>query len=350
MTDSYKDAKLNRYACDKGNSPMEKAIFILNDTVRDVIYPPDIYEAIASRVTVVEGRYTAAAIQEDLSLLADITMIFSGWGCSRMDADFLAHAPRLKAVFYGAGSIRGFATPAFWERDIVVTNAVSANAEPVAYFTFAQIIMGLKGAWHHMNLGNNYADKKHCFPGITGGTVGIISLGHIGRRVCDLLRPLNLRILINDPFLSSEDAQAVGGELCDLESLFQQSDVVSLHTPLLDETRGMLAGEHFAMMKPHSTFINTARGAVIREDELIAVLQARQDIIAVLDVTYPEPPAPDSPLRTLANVILTPHIAGAIGAGEIREFGELMLAELDRYLAGAPLQHRITEAQFQHMA
>jgi phosphoglycerate dehydrogenase-like enzyme len=168
--------------------------------------------------------------------------------------------------------------------------------------------------------------------------------------VCELLRPLNIKLLVYDPFATEEDARAIGGELCDLDTIFTVSDVVSLHTPLLDETRGMITGKHFEQMKPDSTFINTARGAVIREDEMIDVLRKRKDIVAVLDVTYPEPPVDDSVLWTLPNVVLTPHIAGATGSGEIREFGVLMLAELDRYLNGLPLQHQITEEQFVRMA
>jgi len=97
-------------------------------------------------------------------------------------------------------------------------------------------------------------------------------------------------------------------------------------------------------------FINTARGAIIREDEMSTVLQKRPDIMAMLDVTYPEPPVAESPLRTLPNVILTPHIAGAIGSGEIREFGVTMSAELKRYLSGEPLMWQVTHDKFIHMA
>lgn len=329
---------------------MDKAIFILNDHIRNIVYPPDIYNAIKACVTVVETHYTADSIQENLAVLEDVTILFSGWGCPRLDSTFLDHAPNLKAVFYGAGSVRGFVTPAFWERDIVLCNTASINAEPVAYFTFSQILLGIKGGWHHVRLSEDYQDKKRVFSGINGGTVGIISLGYIGRRVCELLRELNLKLLIYDPFVTEDEAQSLGGECCDLETIFRECDVVSLHTPLLDETRGMIQGLHFELMKPHSVFINTARGAIINEDEMIGVLQDRRDIMAILDVTYPEPPVADSALRTLPNVVLTPHIAGAVGSGEIREFGVTMLAELEHYLSGQPLQWQVTYDKFNHMA
>lgn len=329
---------------------MNKAIFILNEHHHHVIYPPDVLESIKAQVAIVEPFYTKESIQDNLSVLEDVTILFSGWGCPTLDATFLAHAPNLKAVFYGAGSVRGFVTPEFWERDIVLSNSASINAEPVAYYTFSQIIFGLKGGWHHVRYGEAYRDKKQDFSGIHGSTVGIISLGYIGRRMCEFLRQLNIRVLIYDPFVTEDEARNLGGERCDLETIFRESDVVSLHTPLLDETRGMLQGKHFELMKPNSVFINTARGAIICEDEMIAVLQARGDIIALLDVTYPEPPVDDSPLRTLPNVVLTPHIAGAIGSGEIREFGVAMSAELTRYLSGEPLMWQVTYDKFIHMA
>ena len=127
-----------------------------------------------------------------------------------------------------------------------------------------------------------------------------------------------------------------------LEAIFRQADVVSLHTPWLTETVGMIKGEHFAMMKPNSTFINTARGAVVREDELIAILQQRPDLWAVLDVVYPEPPAPDNPLLTLPNVILTPHIAGSMDA-ECRRMGQYVIADLKNFLAGQALIWEINQ-------
>jgi phosphoglycerate dehydrogenase-like enzyme len=93
-------------------------------------------------------------------------------------------------------------------------------------------------------------------------------------------------------------------------------------------------------MKPGASFINTARGAVVNEADLIAVLREREDLFAVLDVTYPEPPAPDSPLFDLPNVLLTPHIAGSLN-NECRRMGRTMVEELGRWLRGEPLRYRV---------
>ena len=104
----------------------------------------------------------------------------------------------------------------------------------------------------------------------------------------------------------------------------------------------MITGRHLAMMKEGATFINTARGAVVREKEMIEVLTQRPDLTAVLDVTDPEPPELDSPLTKLPNVILTPHIAGSAGP-ECQRLGYYMLQEFQRYLAGEPLKFGITK-------
>ncbi|MFQ9872123.1 MAG: NAD(P)-dependent oxidoreductase [Oscillospiraceae bacterium] len=121
----------------------------------------------------------------------------------------------------------------------------------------------------------------------------------IARLVAQRLRTFDVKILAYDPFVTAEQAQELGVTLCSLQELFSRSDVVSLHTPWLKETENMITGEMFASMKQGATFINSARGAVIREPEMIEVLQRRPDLQAVLDVTYPEPPAQDSPLWTM---------------------------------------------------
>jgi phosphoglycerate dehydrogenase-like enzyme len=124
--------------------------------------------------------------------------------------------------------------------------------------------------------------------------------------------------------------------------VFRRSDVVSLHTPWLKETEGMIQGRHFEQMKERATFLNTARGAVVDEAGLIEVFTRRADLTAILDVTWPEPPAEGSALWTLPNVILTPHIAGSMN-NECRRMGRLMVDEFDRWVRGDSMQWLITK-------
>lgn len=185
--------------------------------------------------------------------------------------------------------------------------------------------------------------------GAFGSKVGLISLSTVGRRVNELLKHFDLKVLAYDPFVSEAEAKELNVKLCSLEEIFENADVVSLHSPLLEETKGMITGEHIATMKEHAAFINTARGAIVKESEMLEVLKQRPDLTAFLDVTYPEPPNPDSDLYTLPNVALTPHIAGSEGK-ETGRMGTFMLEEFRRYLKGEKLNWEVTEEAYNFMA
>jgi phosphoglycerate dehydrogenase-like enzyme len=319
-------------------------LYILSAESLPMIYGEPERAELDTLVNFVAPPQTPASIAAAPGLLADVDVIFSGWGAPRLDAALLAAAPKLRAFFYGAGSVRGFVTDAFWERGILLTSAYGANAVPVAEFTTSQVLFSLKHGWRralHARMHHNFGPALPV-TGNYGGVVGIISLGMIGRLAVQMLSRFDLKIIAYDPFVSAAQAATLGVELCTLDEVFQRADVVSLHTPWLKETERLIRGAHFESMRPNTTFINTARGAVVAEDEMIAALHKRPDVMALLDVTYPhEPPVPGSPLWTMPNVVLTPHIAGSSGA-ECRRMGRYMIDELKLYLAGRPLRWQIT--------
>ena len=179
--------------------------------------------------------------------------------------------------------------------------------------------------------------------------MGIIGLGFIGRLVCERLYPFDVQIIAYDPYVFDEEAATLHVSMRPLDALFCEAQVVTLHAPLLPETRGMVTGAHLASMPHGGTFINTSRGRLVQQEELITVLAQRRDLQAVLDVTYPEPPPPGSALYSLPNVVLTPHIAGSLGS-ERRRMGEAMVGELQRFVTGEPLLHAVTKEQVQYMA
>lgn len=315
-----------------------KGLYVLGVWPFERIYGPDERRDIAEIVDIYAPPQTPQSVQENPAILADAEVILSGWGGPRLDAGFLAAAPRLKAFFYGAGATSGMLFPEVWERGIQVTSAAAANAVPVAEYTLASIVFCLKHAFalsRQIREMGAYA-KKPPVPGAYGSTVGLVSMGLIGRAVRERLRMLDVHVLAYDPFLSAEDAAALGVESVSLEELFQRSDVVSLHTPWLPETEGLIRGSHVASMRTGAALINTARGAVIAEEEMVAVAAERPDLQFVLDVTYPEPPVAGSPLYTLPNIFLTPHLAGSHDM-ECRRMGRLMVEELRRYVRGEPL-------------
>lgn len=330
-----------------------KGVYLLAEGCKDAIYGPEEQRAIAELADIYAPQQTADSVRQNPEVLKNAELIFSGWGMPLMDEQFLAAAPNLKAVFYGSGSIRYFTTDAFWERNIVITSAYAANAIPVAEYTLGAILLSLKHFWRFCdevkeNRGEHW-NPDRAVPGVYQSTVGLISFGMVARRVLELMRPFDLKCLVYCPFLSEETATELNVELCTLPELFRRADVVSLHTPDLPETRGMITGSLFASMKPGATFLNTARGIVVREDEMIGVLQQRPDLTAVLDVTWPEPPVLDSPFYTMKNVILTPHIAGSMGP-ETRRMGHSMTEELRRYIAGKPLKWQITRERAARLA
>ncbi len=324
---------------------MPKGLFILDPHAYELIYGDALRAKIARRVDLVAGVHTKTIMQDHPELLADVDVIFSGWGAPVMDEAFLAAAPKLRAVFYGAGSIKAMTPDAFWSHGIMVTSAYAMNAVPVSEFTLASILLSLKRTWHYA-LGTKrlgaYPPPGVKPPGCYGSKVGLISFGMIGRLVRERLQPFDLDVWVYDPFLTAEQAAELNVTLVSLNEIFTHCDVISLHTPWLKQTEGMIRGQHFDLMKPGATFINTARGAIVNEPEMLEVLTRRPEITALLDVTWPEPPVEGSPFYTLPNVVLTPHIAGS-QEQECRRMGQLMIDEFDRWAKGEPMRWSISK-------
>jgi len=175
-----------------------------------------------------------------------------------------------------------------------------------------------KVVWSRRILDESSARGQWDFSGLfpiyrmDGKTLGIIGVGRIGSRVYRKLRSFGFRILGNDPYLSAERrAELEGIEWVDKKTLFSESDFVTIHTPLTDETRHLANAETIGWMKPTAYLINTSRGPMVDVEALAEALRQRKIAGAAIDVYDVEPPPPDYPLFGLDNVILTPHIAWA---------------------------------------
>lgn len=326
--------------------PRIKAAFLAGDPdVVHRVWGPRQKERLAGLVDLPSEVITPATLADHAEWLADTRVIFSTWTMPRLTHEQLMLMPKLQAVFYAAGSVKVFAEPLF-DHKITVVSAWAANAIPVAEFTLSQILFSLKLGWQHARQLRHAPGPegfRHlAIPGVYGTTVGIVSLGMIGRKLCQLLQPFALKKLAYDPFVRSETLRELGTVRAEsLEEVFSQSDVVTIHTPWLKETEGIVTGELLAAMKPNATFINTSRGALVREDELIDVMRRRPDLTAVLDVTWPEPPVAGSPLYDLENVILMPHLAGSVGT-EVLRMADLMIEEFLLWAEGQPLRYAVT--------
>lgn len=260
--------------------------------------------------------------------------------------------PNLKAVFYGAGSVQGFARE-FLEENRIVVSAWGANAIPVAEFTVSQIILATKGYFQrfkHTSTEKWINRRTSCFfPGNYYTKIGIIGAGMVGRAVIKLLKNHLFEIYVFDPFLSEEAAQNLGVKKESLEYIFKECFIISNHLANNNNTKGMLNGKYFSLMKDNATFINTGRGAQVVENDLADALKEKPERIALLDVTDPEPPEEGSILYKLENVYLSPHIAGGIG-NEIQRMGECMYNEFCAYSEGNPLTYSVSLQMLETMA
>ncbi|GAB2960324.1 hydroxyacid dehydrogenase [Streptomyces pseudoechinosporeus] len=288
-----------------------------------------------------------------LRALADAELLITGWGCPPLDEAALKAAPRLRAVVHTAGTVRHHITAACWERGLAVSSAAAANAVPVAEYTLAMILLANKRVLDTARVYRTERrridwNERHPDAGNYRKTVGILSASIIGRRVIDLLRPHDLTVLLHDPYITPSEARALGAHPVALPELFEQSDIVSVHTPLLPETRGLIGRDLLARLRTGGTLINTARGAVLDQAALTdEVVSGR--LHAILDVTEPEVLPADSPLFDCPNVLVTPHIAGSKG-GELRRLADLALAEVESYALGRPFAHPVRPEHLARLA
>ena len=331
---------------------MLKGLYILDN--HDLIYSSEVQQEINKYVEIIAPPQTKESIGRNKALLAEAEVIFSGWGAPQFDQFFLDCAPKLKVIFYGGGSVKKIVSDALWERNIILTTAALANAIPTAEFAFSQIIFSLKRGWYHVLKMKKHKEetRREEVAGAYGSTVGIISLGAVGCHVAKLLQNLEVKVIAFDPYISEKIASDLKIQLHSLEEIFSSADVVSIHSPHLPATEGMITGQHIASMKKNSTIVNTARGQIIRQEEMLDVLMKRPDLFALLDVTYPWKLKPQSKLYRLYemdNTIMTPHIAGSQST-ECFRMGRYMLDELKCYINQEPLKWQVTKEKISLMA
>lgn len=328
------------------------AIFMREDSFR-LHLPPARMARLRRLCTVVEPAPWSGP--PGAALLSRVEILLTGWGTPRLGARDLEAMPLLRLVAHTAGTVKSIVPRTWLDAGIRVAQAGAANAWPVAEYTLAVILLANKGFWHWSKL---YLRKREDFSrwdhpetagvGNRGRVIGVVGGSRVGRMLIGLLRRHDFEILLADPFVTEAEAAAMGATLVELPTLLATSDVVTLHPPLLERTRGMLGAAELAAMRDGAILVNTARGGIVDQSALIAEL-ATGRLNAILDVTDPEPLSTDSPLWGMENVILTPHIAGSMG-NEIVRMTDLALDEVERHLAGAALEHEVTLANWERMA
>jgi phosphoglycerate dehydrogenase-like enzyme len=286
-----------------------------------------------------EDAADAARLRERISDNVDALIVCHG--AAYVDATMLDLAPRLGLI----GELEGdrFANridvEAAQARGVRVVDTTHGSSAPVAEWALGLILIGLRNAAEHYRrliAGEEYR-RSTDDPGYRGGelsgrAVGLIGLGHIGRRLFELLAPFGCRIRVHDPYVPKEVALAVGAQLTTLEHVLADNDVVVCCAPLTPRTRRMIGARELDLLKPDAVFVNVSRGAIVDPDALVARAR-RGDVRVALDVFDPEPIPAASPIRDLPNVFLSPHIAGVTAACRPRFFS-LMVDELERFFGG----------------
>lgn len=332
---------------------MKKVAFLCDERANvDSVFGHGRRAALAQVVDLYPDIISSKNLDGHAQILPQLDVAFSTWGMPRLTAADLDRFTRLQAIFYAAGSVKSFAEPLL-KHGLVLCSGWGANAIPVAEFTMAQILLACKGYFRNTRECRDAKDRRagRVFrgPGVFGETVGLIGLGQVGQTVARMLRGFELEVLAYDPYADAEVVTDLGVERVALAALFDRALVISNHLPNIPPTRGKLDAALFERMRPGATFINTGRGAQVVEDDLIAALQRRLDLTALLDVTFPEPPDPDSAFYSLPNVQLSSHIAGSQN-NEVVRMADYMIEEFTRWERDEALRWQVTESMLATMA
>lgn len=327
-----------------------KAVFLgASQESFDRVYGPKQREALQQRVDM-DFRMHADLGDESLR---EVEAVFSTWGmlqCS--EEEIREKLPRLKSVFYAAGSVQAFARP-FLNCGVRVFSAWKANGTPVAQFSYAQILLALKGYFltqKKMEEGREKAGElgSH-YPGVFDAKVGLLGCGAIGTQLAQMLKPLDVEVWVFDPFLSDEREAQLGVRRAEMAEIFAECDVVSNHLANLPETVGIIRRKDLMSMKPYSTFINTGRGPQLSEADLYDMLVEDPTRCALLDVLVDEGRTDENPLSRLPNCLITPHIAGSSGF-EVRRMANVMIETFDCVQNGGQPDCEVTLKMLQTMA
>jgi D-3-phosphoglycerate dehydrogenase len=262
--------------------------------------------------------------------IRDAEIVINIRSTSKFTAQVLDACPRLRLISIWGTGTDNVDLEAARRCGVSVTNTPGVSAIAVAEHTLALILAVAKqivAVDRQVRLGQW---PRAMVPQLRGKVLGLIGTGAIGQEVARLGRAIGMRVIAWTFHPSGDRAEWVG-----FNEVFRQSDVVSVHVRQSSDTVGFIRREHFEMMKPGAIFINTARGAVVNESDLISMLQTNRIAGAGLDVFEREPLRPDSPLHSLSNVVLTPHAAGI--TPETTEAGlALAIDNVFAFLAGRP--------------
>ena len=257
-----------------------------------------------------------------------------------LDREVMEQLPELAYIGVLATGINVVDVEAARDRGIVVTNVPAYGADSVAQFVFALLLEHTSGVAKHYkavhdgkwSLSPDFTFSEIPMIELAGLTMGIVGFGEIGRTVTKIAEAFGMKVVVHTRTPGEDD----GIKYVDLETIFSESDVVSLHCPLTPETEGLVNRDHLRMMKETAILINTSRGPVVDEPALADALNSGQIAGAALDVLSVEPPPVDNPLFRARNCIITPHIAWATLASRGRLM-DTVVGNVKAWMGGQPV-------------
>ncbi|WP_297464852.1 D-2-hydroxyacid dehydrogenase [Thermococcus sp.] len=229
-------------------------------------------------------------------------------------------APKLKVIGRAGVGLDNIDLEAAKERGIKVVNSPGASSRSVAELVFGLLFaVARKIAFADRKMREGVWAKKQCMGiELEGKTIGVVGFGRIGYQVAKIANAFGMKVLLYDPYPDEKRAMEVGGTFVSLEDLFKESDVVTLHVPLVESTYHLVNEDRLRLMKPRAILINAARGAVVDTNALVKALGEGWIYGAGLDVFEEEPLPKDHPLTKLDNVVLTPHIGASTEEAQMR--------------------------------
>jgi len=238
---------------------------------------------------------------------------------TKVTADIIAKATKLKIIGRAGVGVDNIDVEAATNRGILVVNSPEGNTLAAAELTVAMLLAlarNIAPADQALR-GGKWDRKKYMGSEVYGKTLGVVGLGKIGREVVSRLQAFGMSVLGYDPYLKPEQAESLGIKLVDLDTLYRESDYITVHTPKTKETTGMINREKLALMKPTVRLINCARGGIIDEAALAEAAKAGQIAGAAVDVFTVEPAAADNPLLGVPNILTTPHLGASTEEAQV---------------------------------
>ena len=256
----------------------------------------------------------------------------------KITPDVFAAAPNLKIVARAGVGVDNVDLDAATEHGVYVVNTPGGNTISTAEHTFGLMIALAR----HIPQGDaslragRWDRKKYVGVELKGKTLGLVGLGRIGQAIAKRAQAFEMNVVAYDPYLPAEIASEIGVVLLDLDGVFAHADFISLHSPITDETRGMINADAIAKMKDGVRIVNAARGGLINDADLAAAIKSGKVTGAALDVYEPEPPAEDNPLIGLDGVIHTPHLAASTSDAQVTVAVEAAQLVIDTLLHNKP--------------